>query len=363
MKVHPNQLKEGCILEKDVFSLTNFPIVPRKTVLSAETLEIIKAFLIKEVHVEPILATGEPFKPDQVLEADIAIAKDEEIQEFNPSFIELYLKAVYSYKKFFQRWQSGISIDMPALRTVIVPVIEEALKMPRVLFTLHHYSNADNFLYHHSINIAALSAVLAKTLNLPKGDCIQIGLAGALCDAGMAKINPKIITKKGVLTLEEIDELKKHPVYSFMMIKNINLLKDEVKKAVYKHHERIDGSGYPNGISGDYLSIYERIIAVSDVYYSVTSEQHNKNKQSPFKALEFILQDQFGKFDGKVVQALTELMTNFTTGTKVRLSNNKIGEIVFIEQSSPTRPMVRLIESGEIIYLIHNRDLYIEEVL
>lgn len=362
MKVQTSQLIEGCILSADVFSLTNFPIVPKKTVLSIKTLEILEAFLIKEVTVEPTLVTGELFKPVWIDDED-ELFKEEEPTAAQPSFTELYLKAVQGFKKLFFSWQSGIAIDMPAVRTLVVPIIEGAIENPRELFTLHHYSTIEDYLYHHAISVAAMSAVLANVLNFSKGDYIQIGIAGAMCDCGMAKIPTRIMSKKGPLTKEEFDEVKKHPVYSYILLKDSKLLKEEVKKAVYKHHERIDGSGYPNGVHSEYLHAYERIISVADVYHAMTSERNYRSKQSPFKVLESILQDQFGKFDMKVVQALTKIMTNFSSGTKVRLSNNKIGEIVFIEQKSPTRPMVRLDDSGEIIQLVNQRGLFIEEIL
>lgn len=359
MKVRTNYLKAGCILADDVFSLTNHPIIPKKTVLTERTLEIIRAFLIKEVQVEPTLVTGEPFKPREYIEDD----EEKKSVVHSLGIANTYLKAVQEYKKLFNGWKSGIAVDMPSVRAVVVPVIECALKTPSEVFTLHHYSTPIDYLYHHAVTVAALSALLAKTLKFPKGDCIQIGIAGALCDCGMSKIDSKILDKKSTLTKAEFDEIKKHPIYSYVLIKDINLLKDDVKKAVYQHHERIDGSGYPNGVSSNMLYPYERIISVADVYHAMTSERHYRGKQSPFKVLESILQDQFGKFDGKVVQALTKLMTNFSTGTKVRLSNNQIGQIVFIEQKSPTRPMVRIDETGEIIQLVTHRDLFIDEVL
>lgn len=360
MKVQTSQLVEGCILSADVFSLTNFPIVAQKTVLSKNTLEILHAFLIKEVTVEPTLVTGDPFKPIWVEEEE-ELNKEATVAPL--SFTEKYLKAVQGYKKLFKSWQSGMAIDMPAVRALVVPIIEGAIENQRELFSLHHYSTTEDYMYHHAISVAAMSAVLANALNFAKGDYIQIGIAGAMSDCGMAKIPTRIINKKGPLTKEEFEEVKKHPVYSYILLKDIKLLKDDVKKAVYQHHERIDGSGYPNGVKSDYLHPYERIISVSDVYHAMTSERNYRSKQSPFKVLESILQDQFGKFDVKVVQALTKIMTNFSSGTKVRLSNNKIGEIVFIEQKHPTRPMVRLAESGEIIQLVNQRGLFIEEIL
>ncbi|WP_102348054.1 HD-GYP domain-containing protein [Bacillus sp. Marseille-P3661] len=361
MRIKPNQLIEGCILSADVVSLTRHPIIPKKSIISEQNIQVIKAFLIKEVQVEPTLVSGEPFTPSEVLEEENNEPKSSEYKE--ESFAVIYLKAVQAYKKLFKGWQSGLSIDMPIVRSTVLPVLEAALKAPSDIFTFHHYPTEEDYLYHHAISVGLLSTVIAKALNFPKGDCIQIGIAGAMADCGMAKIDPKIFNKKVSLTKQEFEEVKRHPEYSYLMLKQVKLLKDDVRIAVYQHHERIDGSGYPNGLTSELLYPYGRIIAVADVYSAMTSERSYKSKQSPFKVLESILQDQFGKFDIKVVQALTKALANFSSGTRVRLSNNQIGEIVFIEPKSPTRPMIKLENTGEIIQLTNHRQLYIEEIL
>lgn len=356
MKVNPKQLVEGCILSAEVSSLSNTPIIPKNTVITKKFMDILRVFLVREVQVEPTLVNGDPFRPTEIIEDEKNIPTDKE------GFSSSYLKVVQHYKKMFQSWQAGSPIDMPEVRKVLVPLLEEAVENPNQIFRLHHYSTKEDYLYHHSITVAVLSALLGKFLHFPKGDWIQIGIAGAMSDCGMAKVEKKVLDKKSSLTFAEFEEVKKHPLYSYNMLKQVLILKEDVRKAVYQHHERIDGSGYPEGLKADKLHPYAKIVAVSDVYHAMTSERNYKSKQSPFKVLESILQDHFGKFDLKVVQALTKTMTNFSTGTRIMLSNNQTGTIVFMEQKAPTRPMVKL-DTGEIIQLVNQRQLFIEEIL
>ena len=354
MKVKTHQLKEGCILSTDVRSLTKYPIVPKKTVIDQKYIDVLKAFLIKEVEVEPTLVNGEPFHPVD--------ARDQSEQANKASFVERYLQVVQEYKKLFKSWQSGAPINMPKVRKVLVPLLEQGVQTPADIFNLHHYSTSEDYLYHHAVTVAILSALLGKLLHFEKGDWIQIGVAGALSDSGMAKIDSKILTKKSSLSQQEYEEVKQHPKYSYEMLKQVKVVSDSVRKAVVQHHERIDGSGYPLGLTGEKLHPFGKIIAVADVFHAMTSERNYRSKQSPFKVLESILHDEFGKFDIKVIQALTKVLTNFSTGTRVKLSNNQVGEIVFIEPKHPTRPMIKL-DSGEIIQLTSNRQLFIEEIL
>ena len=112
----------------------------------------------------------------------------------------------------------------------------------------------------------------------------------------------------------------------------------------------------------DDIHIFSRILAVADVYHAMTSERLYRKKQSPFKVMEMIMHDDFGKFDIAIVKVLLASLTNFSIGNRVRLNNGTIAEIIFMDNNSPTRPLVKVINSQEIINLSKIRDLYIEEI-
>lgn len=357
MKVKRTQLQEGCILSIDIKSLTNQPIIPKKTVINKKYLEILEAFLIKEVEVEPTLESGEPFHPvEEEVDTEIKQMEDKPL-------LEMYLSAVKEYKAIFKRWQAGIHIDIGKVRDIIVPLLEKIVESPSELYKLYQYTTKEDYLFHHSVSVAALSALIGEKLKYQKGDWLQIGIAGLLSDCGMSRIDPKLLQKETALTKQEYEEIKQHPKYSYNMLKSIPVLKEGVRLAVLQHHERIDGSGYPLHIVGEKLHFFGKIVAVADVYHAMISERKYKKKKSIFKVLESILQDEFGKFDHKVVIVLTKIMANFSSGTRVRLSNNKIGEIVFIEEKYPTRPMVKLLDTGEIIQLTNKKEIFIDEII
>ena len=121
----------------------------------------------------------------------------------------------------------------------------------------------------------------------------------------------------------------------------------------------MDGSGYPLGISKEKINNYARILAVSDIYHAMTSERFYKKKQSPFKVIEALYKEQFNRLDPRVVHVFTSSLTKRSLGKMVNLSNDVIGEIVFIDDDYPTRPLVKLESTEEIISLQKNPDLYI----
>ncbi|TGB01287.1 HD-GYP domain-containing protein [Halobacillus salinus] len=365
MKVHPSQVVAGCMIIQDVMGKTNRPIIPKNTVVHPIHMRVLNQFKVGVVEVANRLSDGSPFIPEESIEYnEVEEHKKQESQESlsTLSFQEQYLEAVQAYKKWFEDWRGGTPVDISAVRKVMVPLLERAAQSNRDVFLLHHFSSKDDYYYHHSVAVGLLSGYIASKMNYSYGDWIQIGLAGVLSDSGMAKVEARIINKTGALREEEFNQIRKHPTYSYRYVEKTPLLTQNAKLAILQHHERLDGSGYPLGLQQGKIHSYSQIIAVSDMYHAMTSERAYRKKHSPFRVLEEIQKEQFGRFDHTVVQAFIKEMTNYSQGTKVKLSNNQKAAIVFVESSHPTRPMVQL-EDQSIYALRDHHDLYIEEVL
>jgi HD-GYP domain-containing protein (c-di-GMP phosphodiesterase class II) len=368
MKVKTSQAKIGQMLVQDVFSMTNQPIVNKNTVLNSEHLRVLTRFNIEEIDIlhdsgfntnslkENVATVTPPAKQEEKTSLQV---KKEDIS----SFPSMYLQTVKRYKQLFTNWQSGSSLDMLEVRQAVLQVLEEGSNFPREILLLHHYATSTDYIYHHAISVGILSTFLAKKLHYSNGDCIQIGLAGVLSDCGMAKIQPTLLKKSGALSPAEFDEVKKHTIHGYNMLKKIPSIKEGVLLGVLQHHEREDGSGYPLKVQGSKLHPFSKILAVADVYLAMTAERPYRSKQSPFKVLEMMMKDQFGKFDHQVIRALLSGLSTFSTGSRVKLTNQEVGEIVFIEESQPTRPMIKLDSNGEFIALKTRNDLFIEELL
>ena len=358
MLVKTKYIVDGCILAKDINGLTNRPIMNKQTILDAELLNVLEGFLIEEVSVEKTLINGEPFLPKEIMDYEL-----EEEQKEDSSFISMYLKAVQAYKRLFKNWQAGSKVEVAKVREVIIPLFDKAMESPSDILILHHYCQKEDYLYHHAVSLGLLSGFIAYKMKFDMADVYQVTMAGCLADCGMSKIPNKILTKPSKLSLEENEEMFKHPLYSYQLVQSSPILKDTVKVAILEHHERINGSGYLLRKKGDAIHIFSKIIAVADVYHAMTSERIYRKKQSPFKVMEMILQDDFGKFDIRIVKTLLAGLTTFSIGSRVKLNNGNIAEIIFIDNNSPTRPLVKVMNSSTIINLSKMRDLYIAEIL
>ncbi|MCC2250131.1 MAG: HD-GYP domain-containing protein [Bacillota bacterium] len=366
MQVSPLHLIPGCVLMKDVEGKTSRPIIPKQTVLTEQHIVVLQKFLVKTVHVSPKLADGSEYQP-----------KEEEMQQRKSDLLETNLReetsslpfaahyqlAVKQYKALFVSWQNGSAIDITQVRKLIIPLLGRMKDISQAIYTIHHYATREDYFFHHNVAVAILSAYLGYKTGYAKGEWLQVGLAGFLSDCGMARIDPAIVKKHHFLTTEDLLEVKKHPTYSYRLTEKLPTIKQAVKQAVLQHHERMDGSGYPLGLSKGKIHRYARIVAVCDMYHAMICDRLYKEKQSPFKVMEKLRQEQFSKLDPDVVHTFVQGITNFPVGTKVKLSNAMIGEIVFTDANKPTRPMIRLQDNDDIMALQNHPTVYIEEIL
>ncbi|MEH6945140.1 HD-GYP domain-containing protein [Bacillus sp. JJ722] len=343
--------KEGDILLKDVMLQSKRPLMFKDTVLTKENMKVLSSFLIQNVDVsKPTTQTlSETTSSNEVVEEEC-------------DFITAYFKAIDEYKRLFKKWQSGLPTHVSDVREIIIPLLEQALSDNKFDFYLYKHSNESDYIYHHAISVGLYSAFLAKSIGLAKGEVIQVAIAGCLCDVGMSRIPAKILSKKAKLSKEEYDEVKSHPLLGYKMLLGTSSLKKDAQLAILQHHERLDGSGYPRGDKAEKIHLYSRIIAAADTYHALTTDKSYQKGIPPFKVLEMIRYEEFGKFDLPVVNALLSSIVQMGIGSKVILSNFLTGEVIFMNPHNITRPLIKLLDSDDMVDLERRRDLFIEVI-
>ncbi|MGR3766363.1 HD-GYP domain-containing protein [Rossellomorea sp. NS-SX7] len=369
MKVYREDVQTGCILEEDIMGMTSNPIIPKNTVLNEEHMKILRAFNITEITIENTKADGQRYRPKQIQSPANTSDRDQTAGESlleassQTGFIDTYLKSVGEFKKEFINWQSGTPINIAKMREITLPLIQSIEQNKYLLYSLNQYTTKKEYIYHHPVAVSILSALLGKKMGLKSGQVNQLALAGVLADCGMAKVSTHILNKEKPLSENEFQEIKLHTANGYKMVKDSPLLKPEAKLAIFQHHERFDGTGYPTSEKSDRIHLYSQIIGIADVFHAMTSERIYRSRQPIFKVLDMISRDLFGKFDIKVVDALMKLVGDLDIGTAVRLSTGDYGEVVYTKANAFTNPIVKLNNSEELLDLSQKKDIYITEVL
>jgi len=178
---------------------------------------------------------------------------------------------------------------------------------PEAAANLFAISATDSYMFSHSVNVCTFCILLGRKIYGSQDSKIfELGLAGLLHDIGKSRINHELIEREGDLTPEEEEEMRRHTIYSYEII-NEHSLPESIQAAGRSHHERLDGSGYPDGLRGDDIHPIARIVAVADVYDALTSNRPYKPRVPPLSALsEMAANEPF--IDDRAFDALLQIV-------------------------------------------------------
>ena len=161
----------------------------------------------------------------------------------------------------------------------------------------------DPYTEGHSSRVAEYAFSIGELIGLRGAALEELRNAGLIHDIGKIGVSEAIICKKGKLTCDEMEEMKRHPQYGENIASPIPFLASVVP-GIRWHHERYDGKGYPDGVSGEKIPLVARILSVADAFDAITSKRPYREPRSPEEALEEIRRNSGGQFDPKVVKAL-----------------------------------------------------------
>lgn len=209
------------------------------------------------------------------------------------------------------------------------------------------YPEMDDFLALHSFNVALLSAYLGRGMGLSEEDVETLILAALIHDLGMFKLPRELVFAPRKLNDEEMNEIRRHPELGVEMVANTPDLPVQVPMVLIHEHERMDGSGYPEGISGDEIHQFARIVSVCDVFEAISHKRPHRDPFLPYEAMRQVIEMSRVQLDYKVVRAFVDLMSIYPIGSFVKLSTDEVAQVVDSVPGYPFHPIVRVIEVEE----------------
>lgn len=212
---------------------------------------------------------------------------------------------------------------------------------------------SDEYTFKHSVDVATMSMIVARKYGLDDKQVYEIGIAGLLHDIGKSKVPNEILNKAARLTDEEFAIMKQHSVYGYRILQPKEDLSTEIKLGVLQHHEKINGKGYPMGVTGDKIDLFARLISISDIYDALVTERPYKKPFSPRDAVEMIM-SMTEELDINVMRCFLESVILYPVGTDVALSNGETARVVENIPNAVLRPKVLGLTTGRVYDLAND---------
>ncbi|NLN64089.1 MAG: HD-GYP domain-containing protein [Clostridiaceae bacterium] len=241
------------------------------------------------------------------------------------------------------RFARNREIHFQEIIRTVNDIVDEILSSRKDLISLKDVRQQDEYLFAHSVNVCALSIMLAAKLGYDKIKTRSIALGALLHDFGKIMIAPSLLYKEKGLSPEEILEIKKHTLYGYNMLKEDNTISPTAKIAVLMHHENLDGSGYPLGLLGDKVHYSSRIVSICNLYDRIICDRNSRITLSTADAVEQLSSSSGIHLDKSFTDEFLSMIPIFPNGTLVLLSNGLVGIVVCNNSKSLTRPVIRLL--------------------
>jgi len=319
-----------------VTSLAAIKHLKNKGILSVvvDMSKQIKPEVVAHQEPEPVPETEKTIEPAEEVPFDVELGVAS----------KLHLKGKHLQKTILESLGKNLPIDIAIPEAFTKNLVSSIGRNPNALICMTKIREKDTYLLEHSLNVAILLANFGTHVGLDEEQIQELALSGFLHDIGKIKIPDEILHKPGRLNDQEMTIMKDHVYYGTKVLIEMGM-PDSIVKTIGQHHERLDGYGYPEGLRGNEISAFGRMIAIVDTYDAITADRCYKAGMSSKKALQILLQDTPEKYDEVLVTQFVKSVGIFPAGSLVKLNNQKIAMVLKQHPVRANKPTVKVFYS------------------
>jgi len=326
---------------------------------TSEEIDLIRRLGVKQVIIFPDKSETGP-KPVQSVETTVTVAeealqsRESELtaeKERRIEQLKQYRRGLQRSEKAFERSLSQLRNLMSKLQTRPLTAIKEAqelvdgivsqlLSTDEMVLHLMSESPEGESIYYHSLNVSILSMLLAKEACFSEAEMKMIGFSALMHDIGMLRVPTPILRKTEPLTKPEINLLKQHPRYGLELLELTKDCPAEAKGVVLRHQERLDGSGYPDGLKGDQIDKLTQLVSVVDEYDELCHPQDQSKARVPHAVLSYMFKNRTKQLNKDYIGLLVKQLGIYPPGSVVQLSNGQVGLVMSVNSKRLLYPSV-----------------------
>lgn len=327
-----NKLVPGMVLAEAALSAHNQIILEKDTELTSHLINLLRKWKITSVCVKSV-HTNRPSPYHDVMFPTIDTANLDKIEE-NYHKISVAAGSIFEY----MRDQEQLPYD--TFHQLAYHDLYNFIADNNTLTYLYQLKPSLGYTYLHAIDVGIIAGLIARWGGFKERTVKSVILAGLMHDIGKSQIPRSILDKPGQLTFEERTIIELHPIYGYYMVKSLRDIPSEIQYAILQHHERENGTGYPNGLPTHKIHPFAKIIAIADAYDAMTSNRVYRKSITPFAALEILTDEIFTHFDSKYCRIFIRNATSALTGSTVLLSDETQAEVLNFGSFMSIKPTV-----------------------
>jgi len=344
------ELKPDTYYDAPIWLDETFMIISTDAPITKGIIDNLKTWGYKGVWTEGSLVSGATPSTASVEKVSGAVLNNDAKEAEGRRTARNYFESLSVFtRKVYDNFNRDGYLDMSAITDEVKKAIRMIkdyraymLRMPDLK------AEGLDYLYTHSARTTIISLTIGEALKLPNFRLIELGIAALLHEVGMMKIPRQVYDKATALTDAEKKLITTHPSQGFRMLQdyskeNANPLAQDILMGVWQHHERSNGSGYPQGLSGDGITMFGKIIAAACSYDAQISNRPHRDGVDGYTSMLMMLKQMRSLYDEKVISALLTSISIYPLGSYVRLKSGAVGIVVNTGDDNPKFPVVKLL--------------------
>ncbi len=332
-------LRDGLRFDKPVYVDGDSVFVPAGIPIRQKDIEFLTKFEITEVRTDGEPVTDRPADAPEPLDM-------EGLRDFagGKRSLDVYLRAIDVYEHISIDVAEGKPVDRSPIDITVTQLLE-CVRDDRVemIHLILMGGRSQRRISASVVNVTILSSIIGMVLKYTGHRLAQLATGAFLHDLGMVKVPKEILRKKEKLSVDELNQIRTHPIHAYRAIAKDLKYPEDVGVIALQHHERWDGQGYPRKLKGEDINLSARIVTVADAYVAMINERPYRDSLIGYSAMKNVLSDNGRYFDPRVLKAFLESMGIYPIGSMVQMNNSAIGRVTGTHPEAPLRPVVELI--------------------
>lgn len=248
-----------------------------------------------------------------------------------------------AYQNLLHDVEKDIPPNMLAIKNAIKPMVRSIIRNPDAFIWLTYLKSMDSYAYHHAISCSVWAVAFGRHLGLPVNMLNSLATGCFLLDIGKSKLPKALLNSTKILSDEEFELIKQHVTFGLEILNQSQAVDQDVRDMVKTHHERHNGSGYPQQLDTENIPLFGRIAGLVDVYDAITSHRTFRKPIPAHEAIASLYRVRGTDFQSELIEQFIQVVGVYPVGCLVELSNGTVGVVIAQNEYHRLRPKVMVL--------------------